>query len=451
MKLNKLLLALAASGLATSAFATNGYFAHGIGVKAKAMGGAAIAFAEDGFGAAANPANLSQVKDGYSLGVSAFAPDRGVGTTAAWSAGSSVNGNTPGAAGAYAGNEAADAFAIPEFAYKKSHNSQTDWGVVVYGNGGMNVDYGRPMYATSTNTSSNLEQLFIAPTVAYKINDKNTVAASVNLVYQSFKATGLDWFAQYTRTANTSTYDATRMTGGFSDPWGYIESGMGGVNPGDHGTDDSTGIGVKLGWNGVLSNTVTAGAFYQPKTSMSKFSAYKDLFAQDGGFDIPETYGVGIAIKANPKTAVALDVVQINYSGIKSLANPNNHNPTGTSTDLGAENGKGFGWKDMTVYKLGVAHQMDANTTVRAGWNYGKQPISKGELDFNLLAPAVVEHHFTAGLTRALDKDSEFSVHAMVAPKVTLTGSSTDGAGTAYMNKLEMSQYEIGVQYSKKF
>ena len=420
MKFSKLLLAMAASGIATSAFATNGYFAHGIGVKAKAMGGASIAFAEDGFGAAANPANLAQVKDGYSLGVSAFAPDRGVTMTAG---------------SAYGGNEAADAFAIPEFAFSKTYNDKINWGVVVYGNGGMNVDYGRPVYDASVNTTSNLEQLFIAPTVSYKVDDRNTVAASLNIVYQTFKATGLGNFAAFASGAQ------------FGGAGGAYSGG--GANPGGHGTDDSTGVGVKLGWTGKLTDAVTAGAFYQPETSMDKFSAYKDLFAQAGGFDIPETYGAGIAIKANPQTTVALDVVQINYSGIKSLANPNSNTPANTT--LGAEDGKGFGWKDMTVYKLGVAHQMDANTTIRAGWNYGKQPISKGELDFNLLAPAVVEHHFTAGLTRALDKNSDFSVHAMYAPEVELTGSSSDGAGTGSVSKLRMSQYEIGVQYSKKF
>ena len=436
MKFSKLLLAMAASGIATSAFATNGYFAHGIGVKAKAMGGASIAFAEDGFGAAANPANLAQVKDGYSVGVSAFAPDRGVGATSGWAGASGA------AAGTYAGNEAADAFAIPEFAYKKAYNDKINWGVVVYGNGGMNVDYGRPMYAASTNTSSNLEQLFIAPTVSYKLNDQHAVAASLNLVYQNFKATGLDWFNQYTSAATTSAYNQNTPL----NPWTYLGNG---VNPGDHGVDDSTGVGIRLGWLGKLTDAVSAGAFYQPKTSMDKFTAYKDLFAQGGGFDIPETYGVGIAVKASPKTSVALDVVQINYGGIKSLANPNSHNPN--NTDLGAEDGKGFGWSDMTVYKLGVAHQLDDKTTIRAGWNYGKQPISKGQLDFNLLAPAVVEHHITLGMTRALDKDSEFSMSLMYAPNVELTGTSADGSGTSYMSKLEMSQIEIGVQYSKKF
>ena len=416
MKFSKLLLAMAASGIATSAFATNGYFAHGIGVKAKAMGGASIAFAEDGFGAATNPANLAQVKDGYSIGVSAFAPDRAVNGTSAWATNASLS-----ATADHDGNQAADAFAIPEFAYVKTYNDKINWGVVVYGNGGMNVDYGKAMYDSGANTSSNLEQLFISPTVSYKVNDRNTVAASLNIVYQTFKATGLNWFIPYTIS--------------------------GADNPGGHGTDDSMGVGVKLGWTGKLSDALTAGAYYQPKTSMDKFTAYKDLFAQGGGFDIPETYGVGIAVKASPKTVVALDVTQINYSGIKSLANRNNHNTA--NTDLGAEDGKGFGWSDMTVYKLGVAHQLDDKTTVRAGWNYGKQPISADQLDFNLLAPAVVEHHYTLGLTRALDGNSEVSVHAMYAPNVKITGTGT--VGSLYMDNLQMSQYEIGIQYSKKF
>jgi long-chain fatty acid transport protein len=390
------------------------------------MGGASIAFAEDGFGAASNPANLAQVKDGYSIGVSAFAPDRAVTGTTTWGGAQSAYGLTGTANTSYSGNEAADAFAIPEFAYSKTLNDKVNYGVIVYGNGGMNVDYGRAMYDTGANTSSNLEQLFVSPMIAYKLNDKNTIAASVNIVYQTFKATGLNWFA------------------------GYTQSGS--ANPGGHGTDDSFGVGMKLGWSGKFSDTVTAGAYYQPKTSMDKFSAYKDLFAQAGGFDIPETYGFGLSMNMSPNTVAALDVVQINYAGIKSLGNRNNH--TAGDTKLGAEDGKGFGWKDMTVYKLGVAHKLDSNTTIRAGWNYGKQPISADQLDFNLLAPAVVEHHYTFGLTRALDKHSEFSAHAMYAPNTSISSSDVtagDGNGTAYMNKLQMSQYEIGLQYSKKF
>ena len=61
---------------------------------------------------------------------------------------------------------------------------------------------------------------------------------------------------------------------------------------------------------------VTLGATYQTKTKMGKFTKYNGLFADQGSFDIPSNYGVGVAVKATPETTVAFDVERINYSGV---------------------------------------------------------------------------------------------------------------------------------------
>lgn len=419
MRKTQLLIALAAIGFAGSALATNGYFAHGVGVKSQSMGGAGIAFSEDGFGIGSNPATLSQAKQGYAVGLSVFSPDRSVNST---------GGTGPGAlatAAAHDGNRK-DAFFIPEFAYANHADNGISYGVAVYGNGGMNVDYNKSIYDTSgKKTFMNMEQLFIAPTVSKKINDQHAVAASLNLVYQTFEAGGLNMFTGFTRSGTD--------------------------NPGDNGKDSSTGVGIRLGWTGKLSDQLTMGAFYQPETRMGKFDKYKYLFAEQGGFNIPATYGLGIAVNATPKTVVLLDIVSIQYGDINSIANPNNN--TGGNTYLGENDGKGFGWKDMTVYKLGMQHQMDEKTTIRAGWNYGKQPIASNQLDFNLLAPAVVENHLTLGVTRKLDKGAELTVSAMHAfnNKVTGTSVGVAGSGTAHINALEMSQNSIGIQYASQF
>ncbi len=50
------LLSIAAACAAGPALATNGYFPHGYGMKAKGMAGAATAMAIDTFGGAVNPA-----------------------------------------------------------------------------------------------------------------------------------------------------------------------------------------------------------------------------------------------------------------------------------------------------------------------------------------------------------------------------------------------------------
>lgn len=292
MKLKKLTVSLALVGLSLPVFATNGYFATGVGIKAKAMGGAGIAYAEDGFGIGANPATLTQAQAGGSIGGSLFAPDRRVNKS-----------------GEQDGNETRT-FVIPEFAYVKHGDNALSYGIAVYGNGGMNTDYGRSMYdnagyfGASRKTTSNLEQLFIAPTIAKKLNDQHTIALSMNIVYQTFEAGGLGDFKGFT-------------------PGNAFD-------PGNHGKDTSTGIGLKLGWTGQLTKDFSMGAFYQPKTSMKKLDKYKYLFAEQGGFDIPATYGMGVAFTASPKTVILFDVVQIDYSKIKSLGNKNNYDGTNT-------------------------------------------------------------------------------------------------------------------------
>ena len=78
MKVRKLVVSLFAVGMMASplAHATNGYFSHGYGMKAKGMGGAATAMAIDTFGGANNPAGMVWVGDRLDIGVDLFMPER---------------------------------------------------------------------------------------------------------------------------------------------------------------------------------------------------------------------------------------------------------------------------------------------------------------------------------------------------------------------------------------
>ncbi len=79
MKLTKLTLALIAANLLAipAAHATNGYFAHGYGVKSQGMAGVGIALPQDGLAAATNPAGTALVGNRLDLGVTYFRPSRG--------------------------------------------------------------------------------------------------------------------------------------------------------------------------------------------------------------------------------------------------------------------------------------------------------------------------------------------------------------------------------------
>jgi long-chain fatty acid transport protein len=347
----------------TLALATNGYFSHGYGIKAKGIGGVGIALPQDSLAAATNPAGIAFVGDRIDVGVDLFVPDRSV----------EITGNGAGRNGNYSGN-GTKSFLIPEFGYNKTLNQTTSVGIAVYGNGGMNTKYNSSpfggFWGGQDPAGVNLEQLFIAPTVAYKVSPRQSLGVSLVYAYQRFSADGLQGFA-----------------GSSSAPG----------NVSNQGTDTSTGWGVRIGWTGEISDSVTLGATYASRINASAFSKYKGLFADGGDFDIPENFGVGIAVKATPKLTLAADVQQINCGQIKAVANPLSNLLTGNL--LGSANGPGFGWRDATVYKFGASYDYSKDLTLRAGFSTTRQPIPSSETFFNILAPGVIERNLTLGAT----------------------------------------------------
>ena len=423
MRKTQLLLALAAIGFASSAFATNGYFAHGFGIKSKGMGGVGIAYSQDTLAAATNPAGMVLVGDRVDLGAEIFNPNREATISG------TVN-RLPGTLSPFDPGEIAsngtfesgkEYFLIPEFGYNRMIKPDMSIGVSVFGNGGMNTEYS-PISAfniAGNKTGVDLMQLFISPTVAMKVNADHAVGASLNLAYQRFKAYGISNF---------------RAVSGSP------------TNLSDNGYDDSFGLGVRVGWTGRLSPTVTMGATYQSKTKMSKLDKYSGLFAEQGDFDTPANYGLGIAIKATPQTTVAVDVVRIEYGDIKSISN--NISTLGVNL-LGAPSAPGFGWKDQSVIKLGVSYDVSDKLTVRAGYNHGSSVIPNTEVAFNILAPATVEDHITLGGTWKLQNGAELSGYFMHAFKESITGA-TPQLGVAATSTIKMDQNAIGIAYGWK-
>lgn len=424
MKLKKIAALLAVTGLSTSAFATNGYFSHGYGIKAKGMAGVGIALPQDALAAATNPAGMVMVGDRLDIGVDWFKPNRGA----------EIVGNVGGLNGSYDGN-GDSSFLIPEFGYNKMLGGDMSVGVSVYGNGGMNTRYNTSPFAAGglgffggqNPGGVNLEQLFIAPTFAMKLNKNHAFGASIILAYQTFGATGLQAFNNFSIHPNDVT---------------------------NRGNDHSTGWGLRLGWTGQVAENVTLGATYASKIN-GKFDAYKGLFAEEGGFDIPENYGIGIAVKATPKLTIAADIQQINYSKVKAIANTADC-LFDFACELGQSGGAGFGWGDMTVYKLGVSYEYSKDLTLRAGFSTNKQPIPASQTFFNILAPGVVENHLTLGGTWTLANKDELTVSYMHAFKKTVNGSGSIGGtfggmvGNGEAN-LHMDQDSLGVAYSIRF
>lgn len=420
MKFTQKLLPFLVLLATTEASATDGYFAHGYGVKSQAMGGVGIALPQDALAAASNPAGLGLVGDRVDFGVTWFRPQRETQLV-------DTAGGTKAFDGDYDANDTEN-FIIPEFGYNRQINPNVTFGVSVYGNGGMNTDYKKAVpLLGSTPPGVDLIQLFVAPTATWKVTPSNTIGVSLNLAYQRFEAKGLQNFTAPAGTPQQTSVAPNDVT--------------------NKGHDNSYGAGVHIGWIGQLNNAVTLGATYQSKTYMSKFDKYKGLFAEGGDFDIPSTYGVGIAVKATSQLTVAADVQRINYSDVKSVGNLSISNLFAGNL-LGTSNGPGFGWRDVTAVKLGASYAYNDTLTLRAGYNHTTQPIRKSETLFNILAPGVVQDHLTLGATYVLPNKSELSFSYIHAFEESVNGSGSIpaafGGGEANLN---MYQDSIGIAY----
>ncbi|WP_410209200.1 OmpP1/FadL family transporter [Aquirhabdus sp.] len=404
----------------TAAHATNGYFASGYGIKNDAVAGVGVALPQDALTIAVNPAGLTEVGHQLNIGLDIFAPERS----------SSIQGNAFGPNAEFNGDRT-KLFYIPNVGYSHSIDPNVTLGVAVYGNGGMNTDYATNPYSRFGATGKagvNLEQLFVSPAAAWKINEHNSVGLAVNLVYQSFKAKGIGAFSAFSQNPSHVS---------------------------DNGEDTSYGAGLRLGWIGKINDYVSVGASWQTKTRMSKFDKYAGLFADSGRFDIPENYTVGFAVKPLDTLTVGFDWQRILYHDVAAVGNPFSALLQGQP--LGAKTGAGFGWKDIDVYKLGAVWQATPQLTLRGGFSINQQPVPNSETFLNILAPGVVKKHLTVGASWAINPANEISASYIHAFDEKVHGSNSIPAGFPPSGfgggnaDLELQENVYGLAWSHKF
>ena len=411
-------LVMIVGGSISISYATNGYLPQGYGTTNNGLAGAGVAFPQDTLAAATNPAGMASLGNRYDAGISFFNPNRQF----------TVTGNPSGAPGTFGlppGTFGSDTrlFIIPSFGANWSLNNESSIGLSIYGQGGMNTDYNTTTTPPSpfghTPTGVDLSQLFIVPTYATKLFSNHSIGISPVLAYQRFEAKGLQAFAPY------SSNPADLTNNGHADSYGY---------------------GAKIGYLGKILPQLNIGASYHSRTYMTKFSDYAGLFSGQGAFDIPSSWDAGLSYQVVPSLTFLFDVQQINYSEVKSIANPLLPNlQPGT---LGNDNGAGFGWRDMTIYKLGVQWQSSEEWIWRAGYSAGNQPIPNSEMLFNIIAPGVIQQHAAVGFTKSLPNHQAFNFALVRAFSNSVSGPNTLEAPGQQNIELKMDEWEADFSYS---
>ncbi|MEQ1437912.1 outer membrane protein transport protein [Fontimonas sp. SYSU GA230001] len=496
------LAATAALCAAAPAMATNGYFAHGYSASQNALGGAGTALTEDALIVTINPAGSAWVGERLDINFSVFSPVRD------YSAGPVGSGAQNSIMRISEGRVGSDneLYYIPGIAYVAPIDEVSSWGIAMYGNGGMNTEYhgntthfgegfADPLGIISLETecggsfgggspvngagdmagfcgnddptaSVDLIQMFIVPHYARKLGERSSIGIAPVLAGQRFRADGLMAFSKFSNKPDKVS---------------------------DNGYEWSYGYGGRIGFLTGLIPGVGLGGSYQTRIRMTEFKEYAGLFADDGGFDIPSTWNVGVSLHFNSDFRFVYDYQRTNFSEVKSVGNPfdtndfvNNcaiprlfygltnglqgsNDPSGAC--LGAATGPGFGWRDVVTHKFGVQYKFAA-FKFRAGYSKADQPIPDSEVLFNILAPAVIEEHYTLGLDYQYSRTTGLSLAAMYAksnPIVgknalsntdatmldLLTGADTSNSFGADPNDqdihLDMHQWQITLGYTYRF
>jgi len=450
-----MLSALGLFALSGTAMATNGYFTHGVGTESKGMAGTGIGSnaAHGPIIAASNPALGVFAEDNWEVGLSAFSPMRDYEATQSF-----VQGNF-GAFSIGAGKfeSGSEWFPIPYLAKNWRLGEDKVISFLFYGRGGMNTDWDNsdatasfdpdgpgpapvmtlPGPFGSGEAGVDLSQAFLTVNFAGKSSD-NFFAWGIGpiIAVQAFEAKGVGSFAGFTKTFAAS--------GGTVFP----------ENLTNNGHDTSTGFGAAAGIWWAMGGSVSAGLSYTSKMSMSELDDYSDLFAEDGGFDIPASTKLGISFNSNDNVRLNLDIEHTEFSDVGSVGNSLANLaacPTaglgGTDIEscLGGKNGAGFGWDDMTTYKFGIEWTPSDNVAYRFGYSYGEQPIQEIDVLFNILAPGVMEQHFTFGMTKRSPNGGAWNFSLMYAPTNRVKGPNMFDPTQEI--ELKMSQFEFEVSY----
>jgi len=378
--------------VAVNAQATNGMRMIGFGPVQDSMGGVSVGLPLDAASLLTNPAGMSVLPGRIDFGASYFKP--------------SVNYKATGGADGSEVDSDVGASPVPAFGLIVPLGEKFRFGLGAYGIAGMGVDYPANLYGSVTYTS--YSQMRFAPALAYKINDIVSIGVTLNIMYATME---------------------------------YNVASRFGQTP--HMGASSFGYGATVGLLVKPVDFLQIGLAYETKSTFSDFE-FNTPFGQDKmDFDQPQSATLGLAVMPIKDLAIGVDIQWIRWSETNG-----SHLPQYSAKSNPGIIDWNLDWSDQFVYKIGVQYAVSPFVTLRAGYNYGKMPLSDDRAFENIAFPAVAEHHITAGIGLNLNKHCTLNFGAMYSPTAKISGSNASQGISSY--ETEMSQYalDMGLVYT---
>lgn len=443
--------------------ATNGMDMEGYGPIATAMGGASMAFDNGTAAVINNPATLGlqtqTVRLDLALGV--LGPD--------------IKATSPGGQSA---KSESTAFFMPAIGYTRVAGNFI-YGLGVFGQGGMGCQYNPDSWRGLGFNLENRTEVsvgrLIAP-LAWKVNDKLTVAATVDFVWAGMDLRMAMSGAQFFDLVTPTSQQFGRASGTIVQSFGQIMQQMPAGTSVDYAYFDFsngnpfTGKARGYGYAGKIgilyrpNPDLSLGLTYHTETELSDLKASGDHLSfqlnvpgmgampqsligdfRVKDFEWPGMLGAGLAWHATPRWLLAADIREIFWQGVmkqfhltfQAAADAANGSFSGQNLDAVLFQD----WKNQTVVMLGAAYRASDRLTLRFGTNLGDDPVPDQYL--NCLFPAIVERHLTAGFGWKATDRSEVDFSMTYGFKTTRT--------SGYGVTISHSQLNAQMMYSLFF
>lgn len=185
------------------------------------------------------------------------------------------------------------------------------------------------------------------------------------------------------------------------------------TQPGAHGLSLNFAleqIGINFGYMGIDPNL-----------------GFKADYDVEVGLEVPQSFGFGLAYKADTKMTLALDFEWVNWSGAFDKMEIKLTNGTNANINkmMGGPNVNidfPLNWDDAVIIKVGMGYDISKPVTLRLGYAYGSNPVP--ETTVFPLFPAIVEHHLTLGGSYRFSNDISVNLAFETALSNELTASN---------------------------
>jgi len=352
--------------------------------RGNAMGGALVGDTGDASANYFNPANMTDLSGTHTLlGATAIHPVLDI----------TANGEK---------NNLDSGWFAPPHAYV-THQLTDDWflGFGLYTEFGLGTKYDSDWNLKWSSTETTLETMTLNPNVAYKINDRLSLAAGLRMMYLDFDHRKTP-FDNDTIGALPSPFPPLPVIGSMST----------------RVKGDSWGTGYNLGVSYKITDTLDAGFVYRSRvrhTVKGDFEVnssagtvvpvdipnplpYGNASAR-GEIELPPSWTAGLNYRPVERLNIGLAAIYTEWSTYDDLTMT--FGPTLVNHAKLPRSSEQKNWKDVWRLGLGAEYLLTERWSVQGGYVYDMDPINRSHTDTML--PPGDRHIFSTGVGYAID------------------------------------------------